>query len=122
MPLTSSLLERVFEQRKSKTGSVQEVENTVTHAEKLAKEVQNYLGSGHASGETDVLGFWKRESNVYPMLRVAATTILAVQATNCSSERVNSVGGQIITDQRHSLSNNNVETLIWCRKNKDLLF
>ncbi|ESN99466.1 hypothetical protein HELRODRAFT_163016 [Helobdella robusta] len=34
----------------------------------------------------------------------AARNLLAIQATNCSSGRVNSVGGQIITDYRHNFS------------------
>ena len=90
--------------------------------EQIETEMNDYLKQPLVKGITDPLEFWKTASANFPLLATCARSYLSVQAKNCSSERVNSVGGQIITDRRHNLSKQSAETLIWCKKNKDFLF
>ena len=66
------------------------------------------------------LEYWGKKKNFN--LSQAAQSVLAVQATSCSSEQANSIGGNVINYSRHSLSNHNAETMIWTQKNKDILF
>ena len=66
--------------------------------------------------------YWKNKRNIFPLLSKVATDFFAVQATNCSSERVNSVGGGVIDSKRNSLSEQNAEWLFWARSNKKSLF
>ena len=49
---------------------------------------------------------WGKKTN-FPILLQAAQSVLAVPATSCSSERVNSICGNVINYSRHSLFNHN---------------
>uniref|UniRef100_A0A8C5LLM5 BED-type domain-containing protein n=1 Tax=Leptobrachium leishanense TaxID=445787 RepID=A0A8C5LLM5_9ANUR len=114
-----SLLDSVF--KKVDDAKKEEATSTWSTAQQLESEVSAYLKQPISERDSDPLQYWKENKSILPLLSSVARNLLAIQATNCSSERVNSVGGQIITDLRYNLSRTNAETLIWARNNKDLL-
>ena len=71
-----------------------------SNEEVLTEEVSRY--SALSATQQDPLQF--RNSRNFPLLATTAQTFLAIQATNCSSERVNSTASQVLTDKRLSLS------------------
>ena len=116
-----SLLDSVF--KKVDNAKKEEAMNsTWSMAQQLESEVSAYLKQPISERDSDPLQYWKENKSLLLVLSSVARNLLAIQATNCSSERVNSVGGQIVTDLRYNLSRTNAETLIWARHNKDLLF
>lgn len=114
-----SLLDSVFK----KVDSAQRV-NTVSNKfdDRFDNEVSMYLKQPVIERASDPLQYWKDNKSLLPLLSTVARDLLAIQATNCASERVNSVGGQILTDNRHNLSRTNAETLIWARQNRHFVF
>jgi len=118
VPHKRGLLDSVFK----KVDSAQRESATNTKFEdRFQNEVCTYLKQPVSERESDPLQYWKANKNLLPLLTAAARDLLSIQAMNCSSERVNSVGGQIITDMRHNLSKTNAETLIWARHNRHLI-
>ena len=87
--------------------------------ELVAQEFNQYTKEPTQSEEQCTFDYWKQNHTSFPLMSIAAAQILAVQSSNCSSERDNSVAGQIITNKRHNLSEVNAEVLIWSRLNKD---
>jgi len=120
-PHRGSLLDSVFK----KVDSVQKESATnignTQFEEKFQSEVSTYLKQPVSECQSDPLQYWKANKNLLPLLTAAARDLLCIQATNCSSERVNSVGGQIIADMRHNLSKTNAEMLIWARHNRHMI-
>jgi hypothetical protein len=116
-----SLLDSMFKKVKNAQGDNM-ASKISSFSEQIINEINLYSKQAVIDRRSDPLQFWKQNSNMFPLLAKAARNLLAIQATNCSSERVNSVGGHIITDDRYNLSRNNAETLIWAKINKDLLF
>ncbi|CAN6328925.1 unnamed protein product [Urochloa humidicola] len=64
------------------------------------------------SKDFDILDFWKRSSNIYPVLSLLAKDVLAIPASTVPFESAFSMGGSIIDPLRCSLSTNTVEALI----------
>ena len=62
--------------------------------------------------------WWKLNCHKYLLIAKAAWIILCVPATSKPSERVFSTAGYIVTTQRASLSPDNVDALIFLKKNK----
>jgi len=113
-----SLLNSVFK----KVDSAQRVNNVSNQFDDMFdNEVSMYLKQPVIERASEPLQYWKDNKSLLPLLSTAARDLLAIQATNCSSERVNSVGGQIITDNRNSLSRTNAETLMWARHNRHII-
>jgi len=110
----SSLMDKIFFKANNRN-NIPEISNN------LEDEIHFYNRPNNQQRNDNILLFWKENEHLLPKLSSVAKNLLAIQATNCSSERTNSVGGQIMNKQRFSLSNSNMETLIWCQKNKDLL-
>lgn len=72
------------------------------------------------SVDSNPLKWWKDNENQYPNLSKLAKRYLAVQATSVASERVFSTAGDIVTSQRAALSTENVDILIFLKKNMKL--
>jgi len=116
--LEQSLMDSVFK----KVDSAQRVNDVSNQFDDMfANEVSMYLKQPVIERASDPLQYWKDNKSLLPLLSTVARDLLAIQATSCSSERVNSVGGQIITDNRHNLSRTNAETLIWARHNREFI-
>ena len=64
----------------------------------------------------------KNKHDIFPLLSKVVNDLLTVQATNCSSEGVNSVGGWVIDNEHKSLSEGNAAQLIWAKSDKTNFF
>ena len=72
----------------------------------IVNEVDTYLVRVE-SGE-DILEFWKGKEGQWPRLAMVDRMVLAIPATETSSERVFSTAGRVLGDRRTRL---NVETV-----------
>ena len=70
---------------------------TATDEAQQDDELDTYLVSTVSS--SDILAFWRDKSVVWPKLSSVAKVLLAIPATETSSERVFSVTGQTIEDR-----------------------
>ena len=61
--------------------------------------------------------WWKERETEFPLLSKAAKIYLCIPATSVPSERVFSTAGDIVTAQRATLSADNVDKLIFLKKN-----
>ncbi|KAL9673447.1 hypothetical protein QQ045_029705 [Rhodiola kirilowii] len=66
----------------------------------------------------NILGWWKANSSMYPILYVMAMDILSVPASTVASAAF-SAGGRVVSEKRTSLSSNTIEALI-CLKDWSL--
>ncbi|KAL3663721.1 hypothetical protein V7S43_011136 [Phytophthora oleae] len=74
-----------------------------------------------ANGETKtVLDFWKRheETNAYNFLPRVARLLFAVPSSSAAIERDFDVNGMMVTAQRSSLSNHNIEMCSFLNRNR----
>ncbi|VFQ80262.1 unnamed protein product [Cuscuta campestris] len=60
----------------------------------------------------DVLGWWKRNEQMFPCLGMLARQVLSVPVSTVAVEREFSAGGNILTDYRSCLSAEYLETLV----------
>ena len=65
--------------------------------------------------KTDILKYWASKQYEYPVLAAIAKDHLAVPATSADSERVFSVGGDIVTKKRNRLAPSTLRYLICLR-------
>ncbi|PQM43529.1 hypothetical protein VC83_09656 [Pseudogymnoascus destructans] len=64
---------------------------------------------------TDILKYWQSKQFQYPLIASIAKDHLAIPATSADSERVFSVGGDIITKKRNRLSPSTLRYLLCLR-------
>jgi hypothetical protein len=69
-----------------------------------ADEFRIYCDDNNRLRGSDILGWWKLNSNNYPNLSRMAKDYLAIPGTSTSSERLFSSGKHLIADTRKSLS------------------
>lgn len=69
----------------------------------------------------DPLNWWKVNQNTFPALTPLARHFLASTATETDSERVFSVGGNIVTSKRTTLLSEHVRKIIFCHDNLEFL-
>jgi len=74
-------------------------------------EVNTYLVSSESCD--NVVEFWRMKSDSLPRLSAVASFILAIPATETSSERVFSLAGRTIEDRRTQLSEDSVDALLF---------
>jgi hypothetical protein len=105
-------LESMFEDDILVTG--EEVLNPV---EMARKEVQSYKEHRPAPMKENPLDWWKEREIYFPRLSRLASEYLCVQATSVASERVFSTTGDIVSATRACLSPENVNALVFLKKN-----
>jgi hypothetical protein len=77
-----------------------------------------YLKTSCSNTEsTGLLKFWVNFSYVYPNIAKMAKKILAIPATQFESERNFSANGRTLKSRRNRLSPENVDLLLFIRKN-----
>ncbi|KAK3917146.1 E3 SUMO-protein ligase ZBED1 [Frankliniella fusca] len=89
--------------------------------EELFQQELSRFDSIQVHMETDIRLWWKERVDTYPRLAVLARKYLSMPATSTPSERLFSVGGNIITDTRTCLGGELSETLIFLSSNKSLI-
>lgn len=65
------------------------------------------------------LEFWDNNAD-YPILKDVAISVLAIPATSAPVERIFSIAGNILADERSRLSDTNLENQVMVRVNKKL--
>jgi hypothetical protein len=66
------------------------------------------------------LMWWKFNETSFPLLAKLAKMLLTIPATSVPSERVFSTAGEVVSAQRASLTGENVDILIFLKKNMKL--
>ncbi len=84
------------------------------------EEVQHYRAVQSLSVEANPLEWWKDNQKQFPRLAKLAKRYLGIPATSVPSERVFSTAGDIVTAQRASLSPDNVDMMVFRKKNLQL--
>ena len=76
-----------------------------------------YLGEGTVGIDEgkDVLQWWKRNEDRYPVLARMARDVLAIPITTVASESTFSLGGRILTKYRQNTSPDTLELMIQTR-------
>ncbi len=93
-------------------------ESNAEEMNEYEKELDLYLKANFSSTEsTDLLKFWLNFSNVYPNIAKMAKKVLAIPATQFESERNFSASGRTLESRRNRLSPENVDHLLFIRKN-----
>ncbi|KAK9537979.1 hypothetical protein VZT92_005546 [Zoarces viviparus] len=111
----------------------QATEHTLTGPDSEASPPQKKSAIEELFGETfaskdadhhtfggDPLAWWKSNQCKYPHIAMMARRYLAVPGTSVPSERVFSTAGDIVTAKRSTLSPENVDILIFVKKNLKL--
>jgi len=90
---------------------------TVSMFDRVKRELDMYLQYPTLDIDESPLGWWKLECKRMPLLSIAARKYLCVCATSVTSERVFSVGGQVVNSRRSCLKPQTVNNLVFLAKN-----
>ncbi|KAF4525106.1 hypothetical protein B566_EDAN006328 [Ephemera danica] len=92
-----------------------------TPSEIAKDEVESYLRLA-CDESSDPLSWWRENYRSLPNLSKLAKKYLCIQGTSVPSERVFSCGGNVITDNRASLTSDHADQLIFLAKNKKYIY
>lgn len=90
---------------------------TVGASDQFKREFEMYLQYPSLDIDESPLQWWKLECKRLPILSIAARKYLCVCATSVTSERVFSIGGQVVNSRRSCLKPHKVNSLIFLAKN-----
>jgi len=82
-----------------------------------SSQLDNFLAEPCVNREVDVIRHWEENKFKYPLLFELSLKYLCIPATSCSSERVFSKAGEIVSAKRSRLKPKNVNNLIFLNKN-----
>lgn len=99
---------------------VTRVEPAKSMEQLVGTELENYQNEPTVSVNDDPLQWWKHRTGTYPILSKLACAYLVIPATSVASERVFSTAGDIVSAQRGTLGSENVDLLIFLKKNMQL--
>jgi hypothetical protein len=88
-----------------------------TLAQQVTAELLKYRAEPDAPITSCPLEWWRDNQQHYPLLSKLARIYLCVPATSVPSERLFSCAGDLVTAQRSLLSGENVDMLIFLKKN-----
>ena len=103
------LFARIYKQDSAAAGPLQP--NT------YQQECEMYLAEAPLSLKADPLDWWRANAFRYPILSKLAAQIFCVPATSCPSERVFSTAGNVITEDRASLSPEHANMIVFLYEN-----
>jgi hypothetical protein len=66
-------------------------------------------GKFSKSSSKDIMNWWKNHAQIYPNLSRMARDYLAIPSTSASSERLFSLGSNLITDKRNNLNEDTIQ-------------
>jgi hypothetical protein len=84
---------------------------------KVRMEIEKYETFSTPGKDVDILLWWKVHEAVLPLLSKLARRVLAIPSSSAKSERVFSVGGNLVTVKRGRLAASKVEDLIVIKEN-----
>lgn len=77
---------------------------------RVLDEYEQYCATAADECITDPLQWWLGNRTTYPILSGLALTLLAIPAQSAECERVFSSMNQLVTEDRHSLTPENIES------------
>ena len=80
-------------------------------------EVALYCEEGLVPEDSDILEYWKTNRKKFPLLGRLARKFLCIPASSATSEQVFSRAGNAVSEQRTNLSIDNIEMLVYMKKN-----
>ena len=80
-------------------------------------ELSQYKKEPYINARENPLTWWRQNNERYPSLAILAKKYLCIPATSVLSERVFSTAGDIVTAQRSQLKSQQVDRLIFLKKN-----
>lgn len=81
------------------------------------RELMLYIENGPPLNGLEILQWWKKYENMFPTLAQVARKLLAIPATNTSSERVFSVAGHTLNKRRTCLLPHKLDMLLFLHSN-----
>jgi len=81
-------------------------------------ELDSYMATASSDTSDDILAFWRDKLAVWPKLSAAVRCILAIPATDTSSELVFSLAGGTAEERRTQLSADAVDDLLFVHRLK----
>lgn len=122
--LGSLLSSIVSEKKRKQVGNGDECqarrESQENSADRLNKELQMYKSMEETNATENPVSWWKRHESSLPILSVFAKYYLCIPASSSASERVFSTSGLICSPLRSRLSSDNIDTLVFLSKNKNV--
>nr|XP_055035499.1 E3 SUMO-protein ligase ZBED1-like [Misgurnus anguillicaudatus] len=100
--------------------SFSQVDSRTQPTSEIEADIDSYRKETPISLTACPLEWWRVNSHRYPLLSTLAKSYLSVPATSVPSERVFSVAGDIVNAQRAQLLPDNVDMLIFLKKNLSL--
>ncbi|KAM3842884.1 E3 SUMO-protein ligase ZBED1-like [Diretmus argenteus] len=94
--------------------------SSLSEEDKIKTELQTYLLTPEIREDADPLQWWKKHQYSFPRLSKLAKKYLSIPATSAPSERLFSVGGNIVTCHRASLKPDVVDRLVFLANNLQL--
>ena len=91
--------------------------SSLSFTDTIREEVASYRAADGIAVGGDPLAWWKVNDKKFPHIAMMARCYLAVPATSVPSERVFSTAGDIVTAKRSCLNPENVDILIFLKKN-----
>ena len=116
-PAKKSLMEDVLDDEEDEVMFVSE--SKLTPQEMAASELAAYRKLPKLPSNANPLSFWREQSLNLPGLTELATKYMVVQATSVPAERVFSTAGDIVTAERACLDPEQVDALIFLKKNME---
>ena len=75
--------------------------------------MSKYLSDpGDIQPDCQILEYWRQQARVFPLLAMVARNMLAIPASNTTSERAFSVAGRVLEPRRCLLDPSTVEDLM----------
>ncbi|KAM3850215.1 E3 SUMO-protein ligase ZBED1-like [Diretmus argenteus] len=90
--------------------------SSLSEEDKIKTELETYLLTPEIREDADPLQWWKKHQSSFPRLSKLAKKYLSIPATSAPSERLFSVGGDIVTCHRASLKPDVVDRLVFLAK------
>ena len=81
------------------------------------KEIDRYITDEAQITNVCPIRWWEQKEKFYPTISSVARRILAIPASSVPSERIFSLAGALVTKKRSQLSPENVNLLIFLKKN-----
>ena len=94
--------------------------NELDLGEKADQELTCYKQEKTLAIDMYPLRWWQAQALKYPLISKVAKQYMSVQATSVASERVFSVAGDVVTAKRSQLSPDNVDRLLFLKKNLEI--
>lgn len=114
------LLSTIQGEKKEKGEPASSSQTQLTASDELNGEFLVYSQMPEVSAEDDPLSWWKTNMGTLPQLSEFARKYLCIAASSCSSERVFSTAGYIVSPRRSRLTQEHVDMLVFLSKNLEM--